>query len=239
MPTGNSHNTSARRCNASLFKGTSPRWLWWLTLGTCLGGIFWAVEIYESGLSFFLRRPNVAATIQAVLLALVAISIFAVVTVRRANALNFGPKMRWSLLLPPLWIMWLPTLGFVGSLSSEDVKRLGQRTRQVLMAGVATSVAVFAVVWWLRVEPMGLGNTSRALPEGIDQSDDIAVHRSAFIQAASKLIQDGRCTESDFRENGGWWKSTSKGEGVYFIYCGGETLQNRLYLDTKTGRIFR
>ena len=31
---------------ANLLKGSSPRWLWWLALGTCLSGLFWAIEIY-------------------------------------------------------------------------------------------------------------------------------------------------------------------------------------------------
>lgn len=239
LSNGNSHTSFASRSMANLLKGSSPRWLWWLALGTCLSGIFWAIEIYESGLSFFLRRPDSSATIQAVLIATSAISIFAVVTVRRANALSFGPKIRWTLLLPPLWVIWFPTLGFVGSLSPDDVKRLGQRTSQVLVAAVVASVAVFAIAWWLKVESMGTANTPGSLAVGIDKSEDFELHRSAFIQAASTLIQDGRCTEADFRNNGGWWRSTSKGVGVYFIYCGGEHVQDRLYLDTKTGRIFK
>ena len=30
--------------------------------------------------------------------------------------------------------------------------------------------------------------------------------------------------------------STSQGKGKYFTYCGGMSVQNRIYLDVKTGK---
>ncbi|MBY6157466.1 hypothetical protein [Pseudooceanicola nitratireducens] len=229
----------ARQKLAGLLKGASPRWQWWLALGVCLGGIIWAVQIYENSRSFFLRRPDAGATIQAVLMAMVSIGFFAVMTLRRANALSFGPKMRWTLLLPPLWLIWFPALGLVKSLSSEDVKRLGRRTSRFAIVGGAASAAALAVFWWLGADVIGTRDTAGARTEIINGSDDLATQRDRFLKAASTLIKDGRCSEADFREMGGWLKSTSKGEGIYFTYCGGMTLQHRLYLDTKTGRIFR
>jgi hypothetical protein len=53
------------------------------------------------------------------------------------------------------------------------------------------------------------------------------------------LIGDGRCTAGDFEENGGWMKSSNnRDEPVYFMYCGGFTAANRIYLDAASGRIF-
>jgi hypothetical protein len=73
----------------------------------------------------------------------------------------------------------------------------------------------------------------------LKNSDDLDRHRVAFVTAAKKLIAKGRCSTEDFREAGGWIKSTSKGQSIYFTYCGGFTISNRLYLDVSSGRIFQ
>lgn len=74
----------------------------------------------------------------------------------------------------------------------------------------------------------------------VAQSDDFATHRAAFVEAANNLIADGRCTVGDFEEMGGWVKSSNhRDEPIYFTYCGGMTIANRIYLDASTGRIFR
>lgn len=209
-----------------------------------MGGIVWALTIYENGLSFFLRKPNTAATIKSVLLATFSISFFAVVTVRRANALSVGPKVRWTMFIPPLWIIWIPVLGLVQLLTPDDVKRLGQRVKRLVVVGAIASVAGLAVVLWLELNPGGLqratGGTSNARVEILQGSDDFEIYREAFIKAAATLIQQGRCTEDDFREMGGWVRSTSGGQGIYFTFCGDHSkIANRLYLDVNTGRTYR
>ena len=75
----------------------------------------------------------------------------------------------------------------------------------------------------------------------ISGSDDFHKYRSAFAQAAKSLISSGQCREADFRELGGWIKSTLKyrNQPIYFIYCGGSTVSNRLYLNAETGEVFR
>lgn len=74
----------------------------------------------------------------------------------------------------------------------------------------------------------------------VAQSDDYRVHKDAFIKAASELIQSGRCTAKDFTDNGGWVKSTAQpNKPVYFMYCGGFTNANRLYLNATTGEVYR
>ncbi|MEM9049784.1 MAG: hypothetical protein AAGC92_13820 [Pseudomonadota bacterium] len=74
----------------------------------------------------------------------------------------------------------------------------------------------------------------------IAHSDDLERHREAFVQATTELVENGTCTEAEFIENGGWVRSTSFGSrAVYFMYCGGARVANRLYLDAVTGEIFR
>jgi hypothetical protein len=68
-------------------------------------------------------------------------------------------------------------------------------------------------------------------------SDDFHRHRDAFVKAAEKLMASGECTERDFKEIGGWMKSTNKGAGIYFTYCGGGS--NRIYLDVSNGQTFK
>ncbi len=71
-------------------------------------------------------------------------------------------------------------------------------------------------------------------------SDDFSRHRVEFLKAATVLIADGRCTASDFEEMGGWLKSSNhRDEPIYFTYCGGMTISNRIYLDANSGRIFQ
>ncbi|WP_417419106.1 hypothetical protein [Hoeflea sp.] len=71
----------------------------------------------------------------------------------------------------------------------------------------------------------------------IGQSDDFRLHRDAFVKATDELIASGTCRASDFEEWGGWMKSSNKGAGIYFSYCGGGS--DRIYLDIGSGRVFR
>ena len=74
----------------------------------------------------------------------------------------------------------------------------------------------------------------------IGGSDDFRLYRDEFVQATSELIRNGSCSRADFEELGGWLKSSfHAGEPVYFTYCGGMTLANRLYINTATGEVFR
>ena len=70
-------------------------------------------------------------------------------------------------------------------------------------------------------------------------SDDYRIHKTQFAKAARQLINDGTCTEGDFQEMGGWMASTNRGPGMYFTYCGGMTLSNKVYLDAKSGKTSR
>ena len=73
----------------------------------------------------------------------------------------------------------------------------------------------------------------------VAKSDDFGQHRDRFVEAANELIASGRCSENDFRESGGWAASTTEGRDVYFTYCGGFNLSNRIYLNVSNGNIFQ
>ncbi|WP_341861453.1 SH3 domain-containing protein [Gymnodinialimonas sp. 57CJ19] len=100
-------------------------------------------------------------------------------------------------------------------------------------------------------EWVSLAHLSRTRPDdpaagasGVEEliagSDDFASHRAAFAAAAQSLIGQGRCTAQDFRDMGGWVASSShRGQPIYFTYCGGATVANRLYLNAQTGEVFQ
>ena len=87
-------------------------------------------------------------------------------------------------------------------------------------------------------QPEDPAKTAKGYEIIIKDSDDFGIYRTQFSKAAKKLIEQGKCTKNDFREIGGWLKSSEKGKYVYFTYCGGFTIQNRLYLDVVTGNVF-
>ncbi|MCC4774609.1 hypothetical protein AB4077_16150 [Vibrio cyclitrophicus] len=71
------------------------------------------------------------------------------------------------------------------------------------------------------------------------KSDDLKLHREKFRSTVAKLIFEGECDPSDFEELGGWVKSVRYiDRDVYFIYCGGLSLENKIYLDVNTDEIF-
>jgi hypothetical protein len=73
----------------------------------------------------------------------------------------------------------------------------------------------------------------------VKNSDDYPLYRAQFTKATRELIDNGTCTAGDFEEIGGWMASPVKGEGMYFMYCGGMTTANRLYLDVRSGKVSR
>lgn len=78
------------------------------------------------------------------------------------------------------------------------------------------------------------------IEELIAGSDDFARHRAAFAAAAQSLIAQGRCVAQDFLDMGGWVASSShRDQPIYFTYCGGATVANRLYLNAQTGEVFQ
>ena len=85
-----------------------------------------------------------------------------------------------------------------------------------------------------RAVPFSLPATP--LAKAIKGSDDFHKYRSEFFTAAKKLISQRRCSLADFKEMGGWMRSTSR-KSTYFTYCGGMSNINRIYLDITTGQL--
>ncbi len=72
------------------------------------------------------------------------------------------------------------------------------------------------------------------------KSDDLKLYQETFRNSVAKLISEGECEPGDFEELGGWVKSVRyKDRDVYFIYCGGLSLKNKIYLDVNTNEIFK
>ncbi|WP_345847740.1 SH3 domain-containing protein [Shewanella algae] len=83
-------------------------------------------------------------------------------------------------------------------------------------------------------------NLNSPVAKAIKSSDDFSKYQSVFVSASEKLTKSGKCSLGDFKEMGGWWRSTShKPKLVYFTYCGGMTKSNRIYLNAATGSTFR
>jgi hypothetical protein len=78
------------------------------------------------------------------------------------------------------------------------------------------------------------------ISNSVSQSDDFKKHEKAFVAAARRLVSVGTCKVSDFEEVGGFLKSMNhKNKPIYFTYCGGLTIPNRLYLNVSTGEVFK
>ena len=76
--------------------------------------------------------------------------------------------------------------------------------------------------------------------QAIESSDDLARHQGIFVQVSEKLVNAGQCKLSDFKDIGGWWRSAKhKPDPVYYTYCGGASNEDRIYVNTNTGKTFR
>ncbi|CAM3893645.1 hypothetical protein VA7868_03271 [Vibrio aerogenes CECT 7868] len=73
----------------------------------------------------------------------------------------------------------------------------------------------------------------------INKSDDLKLYKEKFLQVTGKLIDEKICSPEDFDELKGWVRSVKyKNRNVYFIYCGGLKVADKIYLDVNSGEIF-
>lgn len=80
------------------------------------------------------------------------------------------------------------------------------------------------------------GSAQAPVP-GISDSEHYGIHGPKFEAIARELLAKRRCKEADFKEVGGFWKSTEPGRpGQYFTYCGGMTLSNKIYVRVSTDK---
>lgn len=93
------------------------------------------------------------------------------------------------------------------------------------------------VARWVALKDLSLKNETpnieinTELEKAISSSDDFHLYKDKFISHSQSLINKGKCTIADFKEMGGWLKSTSGGINSYFTYCGGSSIQNKVYID--------
>ena len=78
------------------------------------------------------------------------------------------------------------------------------------------------------------------LEKALKSSDNYSRYKKSFIKASEDLIKEKTCTVNDFKEMGGWMRSPAYSpKPIFFTYCGGMIKENRIYLNAKTGEIFR
>ena len=76
-----------------------------------------------------------------------------------------------------------------------------------------------------------------AVAKSIKGSDDFSKYSKKMIEVSENLVKSGQCSIKDFEDMGGWMRSTNRGKGVYFTYCGGMNSNNKVYLNINTGEI--
>lgn len=83
-------------------------------------------------------------------------------------------------------------------------------------------------------------SSNSPVAQAVKDSDDFSIYQKQFVAASESLVKSGKCSLADFKEMGGWMKSTNhKSKPVYFTYCGGMSKSNKIYLDVNTGNTFR
>ena len=84
-------------------------------------------------------------------------------------------------------------------------------------------------------------HTDAEIQEAISKSDDYEIHRVAFTEAAVSLLASRQCGRYELTQYGGFVKAQGdyKNQPVYFTYCGGSNVSNRIYLDISTGTTFK
>ncbi len=73
----------------------------------------------------------------------------------------------------------------------------------------------------------------------IGKSDDFFMYKQQFFQITDRLIKEKICMPEDFEEVQGWMRSIKyKGRHVYFVYCGGLRVSDKVYFDVDSGEMF-
>ncbi len=83
--------------------------------------------------------------------------------------------------------------------------------------------------------------TDAEIQEAIAMSDDYETYRAEFTKAARILLTSRRCGRYEMTQYGGFVKAQGdyKNQPVYFTYCGGMNVSNRIYVDAATGKVFK
>ncbi len=80
----------------------------------------------------------------------------------------------------------------------------------------------------------------RNLKRLLRASDDFEANESRFIELTNELLLSGQCSEADLAQVQGWIRSFNyPDEPIYYTYCGGLEVDDKLYLNLATGQSFR
>jgi hypothetical protein len=73
----------------------------------------------------------------------------------------------------------------------------------------------------------------------IGKSDNFLLYKQKFFTITDKLIKEKICIPEDFEEVKGWMRSLKyKDRNVYFVYCGGMRVSDKIYFDVDSGEMF-
>lgn len=87
-------------------------------------------------------------------------------------------------------------------------------------------------------KPKDSFSNNTPLEKAIKGSDNYSLYRENFIKLSQNLIDQGRCSIADYKEMGGWLRSSNhKPKPIYFTYCGGFSKANKVYINAETGKI--
>ena len=106
--------------------------------------------------------------------------------------------------------------------------------------GLEGNVARWVAAKYLsKNKPKDIKSTT-PLENVLKSSDNYSKYKKTFIKSSNLLITQGKCKLSDFKEMGGWVRSSSyKTKPVFFTYCGGMKSINKIYLNANTGKAFK
>lgn len=106
------------------------------------------------------------------------------------------------------------------------------------------AIGVFIVVLLVGLSSGGSGKVEsyqldpEIIASAIGNSDDLVLHKAAFMKASTQLISTRACTQADFIEHGGWTRSTRPETlGSYFVFCGSQHPKTRHRLNPTTGQL--
>jgi hypothetical protein len=100
---------------------------------------------------------------------------------------------------------------------------------------------------WIYNEHLSLENPGdtvqeryRDIKQLIVRTDDFEQHEARFIELTDQVLQSQQCSQSDLEQLQGWIRSFNyPDEPIYYSYCGGLDVEDKLYINLDNGDIFR
>ena len=128
---------------------------------------------------------------------------------------------------------------FIVSLAATVLLLL--RLKQSLIVTVGGGLILASIVGLILGKPERINREvdPAIVKDSLVNSNDYEVYKEIFTDTSLRLIREGKCNASDFKEIGGWVRAANHSrKNTYFTYCGGMTVGNRIYLDAQTGETF-